>query len=271
MPELPEVETIRRQLMPHLPAKVLKMSVSKVASSIIKTEMFSPVGRTLVDIKRVGKVMDFVFDDGHHLISGLGMSGAWRYSKTPINEPHTHIHFTCQNKQGTIYIAYVDPRRFGKSHFLDEEEAAKKLSALGVDIGSEDFTAGYVHDLCQRFPNKEIKPFLLEQRYFAGIGNYIACEICAHARILPTRKAGSLSKKECEGIVRGAQLVLSGSLKKRGLTFAGGYTDATGQKGEALDNLVVFHQKICGLCEKTEVVKIELKGRGTFYCPKCQK
>ncbi len=215
--------------------------------------------------------MDFIFDDGNHIISGLGMSGAWRYSKKPITEKHTHIQFECQNSEGVIYFAYVDPRRFGKSHFLDAEGAKKKIDALGVDIGSNQFTPEYVMDLCKRFPKKEIKPFMLEQKYFAGIGNYIASEICAHARILPTRFAGTLTKKECKGIVDGAKLVLSGSLKKRGLTFSGGYTDATGEKGDALSNLVVFHQSICGLCEKTRVIKIEMKGRGTYYCPKCQK
>ena len=271
IPELPEVETIRRQLLPHLPALVVDMNVSPVVSSILKTEMFSPVGKTLIDINRVGKVMDFIFDDGNHIISGLGMSGAWRFDKQYITEKHTHIQFECQNSEGQIFIAYVDPRRFGKCHFLDEVEAMKKLDALGVDISSDQFTSEYVLTLCKRFPNKEIKPFMLEQKYFAGIGNYIASEVCAHASILPTRLAGSLTNKECKGIVSGVKLVLSGSLEKRGLTFSGGHTDATGKKGDALDNLVVFHQSVCGICEKTKVIKIEMKGRGTFYCPACQK
>ncbi|MBN2341312.1 MAG: Fpg/Nei family DNA glycosylase [Deltaproteobacteria bacterium] len=271
MPELPEVETIRRQLLPHLPAVIKQTRFSKVVGSIVKTKMFSPTGKTIVKIARKGKQLDFIFDDDTHMLSGLGMSGGWRVSEQPITEKHTHIHFACENASGAVYFAYVDPRRFGMCHFVDSDVASVMLRKLGVDVSSREFTTAYLKKMCTKYPNREIKPFLLDQTSFAGVGNYIACEVLAHARILPTRTAGSITTSDHQQIVLAMKKVLSGSLKKRGLTFSGGYTDATGSRGAALDNLVVFHQQICGLCEKTEVTKITLKGRTTYFCAHCQK
>lgn len=271
MPELPEVETIRRQLLPHLPLSIKRVYLSAVVSSILKTTMFRPDGKTLVDIQRKGKLLNFIFKDGCHIISGLGMSGGWRVADTKIREKHTHIQFQCENQNGVLYLGYVDPRRFGNCHFVDHATANHILSKLGVDIGTQKFNAAYVRRACERFPNREIKPFLLDQKYFAGAGNYIACEILAHGRIHPARLAGTLTHQEHKNIVSATRAVLSGSLKQRGLTFSGGYTDATGRKGDALNTLVVFHQQICGLCEHKSIIQITLKGRNTYFCANCQK
>lgn len=271
MPELPECETIKKQLNRHLPAKVESVTFSDVSASIVKVKNFSPKGRTLLKIRRKGKVLDFVFDDGNHIISGLGMSGSWQYSKEKITEKHTHILFKCTNKNGTIYIGYVDARRFGNSYFENEEDAKARLDKLGVDIGSKKFTGEHIYKLLQDHAKRELKPFMLDQKYFAGIGNYIASEMCAHAGIRPTRLAGSLTLEECERLSHAAKIIIDGSVKRKGLTFHGGYVDATGKKGNALDTLVVFHQEVCGLCEKTKVKRIEQKNRATYYCPNCQK
>lgn len=247
------------------------VTFSDVSASIVKIKNFSPKGKTLLKIKRKGKVLDLVFDDGNHIISGLGMSGSWQYSKEKITVKHTHILFKCSNKNGTIYIGYVDPRRFGNAYFENEADANERLDKLGVDISTKAFTGEHIYNLMQSHPNKELKPFMLEQKYFAGIGNYIASEMCAHAGVRPTRIAKTLAKKECDRLSSAAKIVVDGSIKRKGLTFHGGYVDATGSKGNALDTLVVFHQETCMLCEKTKVKKIEQKGRATYYCPKCQK
>lgn len=271
MPELPEVETIRRQLIAHLPVNIQKVRYSTFISSILKTNMFCPKGKTLRDIHRKGKVLDFIFQDENHMLCGLGMSGGWRVDTAPITDKHTHIQWEGKNATGKIYFGYVDPRRFGTCHLLDAPSAKQRLSLLGVDIGTRAFTADYVKKVCQRSSNREIKPFLLDQKFFAGVGNYLACEICAHARIHPTRKAGTLTTQEHQQIVAATKRILRKSLKNRGLSFSGGYADTTGTKGDALNQLVVFHQSQCGLCEQTPVEKIVLKGRGTYYCPHCQK
>jgi formamidopyrimidine-DNA glycosylase len=270
MPELPEVETIRKQLISYLPVKITRITYSSHVNSILKTRMFSPLNKTIADIERKGKLLNFVFSDNTHMLSGLGMSGGWRISPSMVREKHTHMQFTCHGQRGRIYLAYVDPRRFGNCHFADQATAASILARLGTDVGSPSFTASYVTTICRAHPGREIKPLLLDQSCFAGVGNYIACEVLAHARIHPTKLAGTLTPQHHRQIVAAMKLVLSGSLKTNGLTFSGGYIDANGNSGNALNTLVVFHQKTCGLCHRSDVVKITLKGRGTYFCPRCQ-
>jgi formamidopyrimidine-DNA glycosylase len=271
MPELPEVETIRQQLTEHLPLKISSVERSKVSSSIIKQEEFSPLSKTLHSIDRKGKMLIFNLDRTLHFISHLGMSGGWIVSNQKITMPHTHFQLAGKNKNGDkTFIAYVDPRRFGNLYLLKSKSAKERIDALGVDISTPLFTKKYLVELIERFPNKILKPFLLDQKYFAGVGNYLASEICAHARLLPTRQLSTINKDEAGKLVKGAKKSLNSALKSKGTTFAGGYRDATGSKGEGVKNLVVFYQEQCRLCNQTEVVKIQLAGRGTYYCPNCQ-
>jgi formamidopyrimidine-DNA glycosylase len=278
MPELPEVETIKSQLSKALPFTVTSVEESPVISSLTgkSKRYFSPKGMSLVKIERKGKLMDFHFvdDKGHEsitLLCHLGMSGGWRISKKKVLEKHTHLQIGGHNLDGSLFMAYVDPRRFGVLKFADELTAQQELAKLGVDIASDDFHAEYVWQTLKRYPERQLKVFLLDQKFFAGSGNYIANEICARAGIRPTRKASKVTRKECDKIVLGTRQLLEGSLKNNGVAFSGGYTDTTGSLGDGLTDLVVFWQKICGLCHVTPVKKIILAQRGTFYCPKCQK
>jgi formamidopyrimidine-DNA glycosylase len=271
-PELPEVETIKRQITEFLPLEILEVEFSKFSKSIVKTQEFIPTEDQLVSISRHGKMMIFNFRSGRKLLSHLGMSGSWQISKEKITKNHTHVQMIGKDEIGDdVYLGYVDPRRFGNIYFVSEENSKLIIKKLGIDISTDAFTADYLFKIFQKFPKKILKPFLLDQKYFAGIGNYIACEICARARLMPDRIVGDLSIKDCQKIVAATKTVIEGSIQRKGMTFHGGYVDATGSKGEGLKNLVVFYQKICGLCEKTEVVKIELGKRGTYFCPKCQK
>lgn len=284
MPELPEVETIRKKLIRPLPLQIIEVEESPFISSIIKKRDFDLSKKIIKSIERIGKVLNFILfdpssEETFHIISQLGMSGGWRISNKKITEKHTHLQLTCvstknSNKQATnkyTYLAYVDPRRFGKMILANNKNAKIKLSSLGVDISGPLFTEEYIFKTLQQFPDREIKPFLLEQKFFAGIGNYIASEICARAKILPTRKNESISKSDAKKIKQAAKEVIEGSLKTQGLSFHGGYVDADGNKGEGLNNLVVFWQKTCGMCKKNKVTKITQKGRGTYFCDKCQK
>jgi formamidopyrimidine-DNA glycosylase len=273
MPELPEVETIRRQLSTHLPLEIENVSYSKVSESILKKKDrgFDPKGKTITEIKRKGKLMDFVLSGEHHILSHLGMSGSWRVWQKREDVPHSHIILEGKNSKGPLVFAYVDPRRFGNMYFVDQGKAQFHLQKLGVDIGSADFTPEYIHQACQRYPERQIKAFLLDQAFFAGCGNYIACEICARAGIRPTRKCQKITRDDAAKIKAATISVLEGQIESNGLTFQGGYTDTSGEKGEGLSQLVVFHQVTCGLCKKGKVKKIVLAQRGTYYCPRCQK
>lgn len=276
MPELPEVETIRSQLSTALPFTVSEVEESKVIGSLLGKEkrFFSPKGMSLVKIERKGKLMDLHFVDSkgrvNHLLSHLGMSGGWRLSTSRVIEKHTHLQLIGKNPEGPLFMAYVDPRRFGELRFCNDELYQKEFSKLGVDIATSEFDAEYVYRTLKRYPTRKLKVFLLDQKFFAGSGNYIANEICARAGIRPTRLAGKVTRAECDKIITGTKELLTGVMKNKGVAFSGGYADTTGSVGEGLTNLVVFWQEKCGMCGGA-VKKIELAQRGTFYCPKCQR
>jgi formamidopyrimidine-DNA glycosylase len=273
-PELPEVQTVRTQIETVLPLTIEAVETSAVVESILKKKdrQFDPQKETIASTDRIGKLLILNLASGNKILSHFGMSGGWRIGNKKILEKHTHVQFqTANNNNETLYLAYVDPRRFGNMLFLTPQKAAQYMAKLGVDIGSSAFTPEYILQTLKKYPERQIKPFLLDQKYFAGCGNYIACEICALAGIRPTRKAKSLKLADAVRIAQATEAVLSGQIKNQGLTFSGGYTDAFGDKGGGLSSLVVFHQETCGLCKKSKVKKILLAQRGTYYCPACQK
>ncbi len=271
MPELPEVETIKSQLSEILPIQIIGIEESKHAKKIIIKNQFDIKNKTIQSVKRFGKVIQFELDGDCYIVSGLGMSGNWRISNTPINNPHKHIEFFGRRNKKDIYISYIDPRRFGKIHYLKKPGLLEYLGKFGKDPTSEEFTPEYIYQTLKKYPERKLKPFLLDQKFFPGIGNYMASEICARSSILPTRRAKKISKKDAENIKAATDSLLKQSIQNKGVTFSGGYLDANGSKGEGLNNLVVFYQEVCGLCKKERVKKIFLAGRGTYYCPKCQK
>ncbi|MCB9061136.1 MAG: Fpg/Nei family DNA glycosylase [Halobacteriovoraceae bacterium] len=271
MPELPEVETIRKQISSSFPMKVNNVEFSKVSQRIVKSKEFNPKEFVIYNTQRIGKVIIFNIGNKFTIISGLGMSGSWRISKNKVSEKHTHIQFTGFDKNNQeIHLAYVDPRRFGSIHFLKKENQKNWLKRLGPDIASADFNLKYLQSIQKHHSHKILKPFLLDQKYFAGIGNYMASEICARANVLPTRKFGDLKINELKAILKSTKVLLDNSIKTGGTTFSGGYTDAYGNKGEGVKNLVVFHQTHCGLCGQF-VQKIVQSQRSTYYCQSCQK
>ena len=267
MPELPEVKTIQDQLNKIMPFKITTRSLSKVSGSIVHTKMDKLGGKTILAVNRKGKMLDFLLDDGRHILSHLGMTGTWLISKTKISEKHTHVQF----KSTDGFMAYVDPRRFGHMYLYDEIMAQEKLAELGLDLLDKKFTLEYFSKSLLKYQDRFIKVTLLDQSLFAGTGNYIANEICAHGRVRPDRKVSTLSKLEIKKLFQGIDKVLAPTINSGGTTFAGGYRDTSGDTGNGVSHLVVFYQKECQLCKKTGVTKIVLAQRGTYFCPKCQK
>ncbi|TVP78353.1 MAG: Fpg/Nei family DNA glycosylase [Puniceicoccaceae bacterium] len=271
MPELPEVKTIQDQLNCDMPFRISRVQRSRVAGSIIHTPLPRLVGRTITHIERTGKLLDFRLDDGRQLLSHLGMSGAWLIASTPITEKHTHLQFQGESPAGVRYLAYVDPRRFGHMYLYTAEQAAAKLSQLGHDLLSPLFTLKYFTDALLKYPQRMIKVTLLDQSLFAGSGNYIANEICAHGRVRPNRQVHTLSRAEIKRLHQGVHQVLSPTIGNGGTAFGGGYRDANGERGTGVQHLVVFYQSTCQLCRRTPVVKTILAQRGTYHCPRCQR
>lgn len=271
MPELPEVETIKNQLNEVMPLKIKSFVTSDVSDSIIHTKIDKLKGIMILEVRRKGKMLDLLLSDGRHLLSHLGMTGGWRISKEKVLEKHTHLQFTGEHNGEKVFVAYVDPRRFGHMYLYNEEDAQKKLSELGVDLKSVDFSYVYFKKMLLKYPERLIKVTLLDQSLFAGTGNYIANEICARAKVLPQRKVKTLKETEIKKLYQAVFKVIEGATETGGTTFQGGYADTTGSKGGGVQHLVVFYQKICQMCKKTQVKKITLGQRGTYYCPRCQK
>lgn len=267
MPELPEVETIRRQIKEVLPLKIKRYQISDVIDSIAHTPLDGLANATLLDVERKGKMLNFVLDGDRHLLCHLGMTGGWRITKRPCEEKHTHLAIEGKG----VHLSYVDPRRFGHMYLYHKEDAAKKLAELGEDLKSPHFTEEYFINCLKKYPERNIKVTLLDQSLFAGTGNYIANEICARAFVRPQRKVKTLTKKELSALFKSVAIVIDGATETGGTTFQGGYADTSGSKGGGVTHLVVFYQKICQLCHKTPVKKIVLAQRGTYYCPSCQK
>ena len=272
MPELPEVETIKSQLSTFLPLKVQKISFSNKTTRLIKKTDFIPKsGDIITEFSRKGKILIFKFENPNHfIISHLGMSGSWRISDSKLDSiqgKHAHVVFETDKS----VLSYVDPRRFGYIYFLNQKNFLKIMKTWPMDISESDFDSRHIEMIFNDSPNKTLKPFLLDQKKFSGIGNYIASEICARAKLLPDRIVSTLSSKDCANIKRAIDLILFGAQASSGTTFGSGYRDAFGEKGEGVQHLVVFHQKICQMCKKTDIVKTTLGGRGTFHCPRCQK
>jgi formamidopyrimidine-DNA glycosylase len=195
------------------------------------------------------------------------MTGTWLVGEEIKSGKHTHL--TLKSKSQTL--AYDDPRRFGHMYFYNSLEAARKLGELGMDLADPELGLDYLVTAIKKYPNRAIKVHLLDQKLFAGSGNYIANEICARAGIRPTRRCGKVKSQEFPRILDAIKEVLGPALAAGGTTFQGGYRDSTGERGQGVQHLVVFYQKICQLCKETPVKKIILGQRGTYYCPKCQK
>ncbi len=267
MPELPEVETIKKQLSTVVPFKIQIEKRSKVIDSILHTPEKSLKGKTITSMSRHGKILIFNLDNKEKIISQLGMSGTWRISKSPLEIKHVHLELKSKNG----YLSYVDPRRFGHMYYWNEGEWTNYLSKQGIDPTTKEFTLDYLISAVKKYPERIIKVHLLDQKSFAGVGNYMASEICAYAKIRPTRKCKSLTKIELRKLHKAFSDVLSGALKTGGTTFQGGYQDAFGENGGGVANLLVFYQKTCQICKKTPIKKIILAQRGTYFCPNCQK
>lgn len=256
-----------------LPFRIDEVYYSDRTSRLIKSHDFNLKGEVIIKIYRKAKWLLFDLENGGHLISHLGMSGSWQISQNRKNEKHGHIELIDHSNKNTL--TYIDPRRFGHFYILSEDKFQKKLSEISMDVSDPSFDENHIAELFFKNPTKQIKPFLLDQKSFPGVGNYMASEICARSGILPTRLCGNITSDEILKIKNSIKVVISGAVLTKGTTFSGGYRDATGNKGEGVRHLVVFYQDFCQLCAekniKTNVIKITLAQRGTYYCPRCQR
>lgn len=276
MPELPEVETTRRGLIPTLEGE----TVTKVIKRRDKIRIPVPVdfeqritGKKIVNIKRRAKYLQMFLDSDDVIICHLGMSGKFLIKKID-NEPFAkHDHIILETENGDQVI-YNDPRRFGLMTLCRESELEdhKLFRDMGVEPLGNSFNAAY---LIEKIKNKKaaIKTCLLDQKVVVGLGNIYVCEALNRAKISPTRPANKITQDELEVLVPIIRNVLSRAIEAGGSTlkdFAGADGDlgyfqhqfsVYGREGEPCQN------DGCG----GVIDRIVQAGRSTFYCPSCQK
>ncbi|MFJ5621874.1 DNA-formamidopyrimidine glycosylase [Peribacillus loiseleuriae] len=273
MPELPEVETVRRTLEELVIGKKIR-NVSVFWPKIIKApeqvEQFKDAlqGQTIHEIQRRGKFLIFQLDD-YAMVSHLRMEG--KYGVNASVEPydkHTHVIFSFTD--GTE-LRYRDVRKFGTMHLFakGEEMHQLPLAHLGPEPLSREFT---IDDLTAKLrkTNRKIKMVLLDQTVVVGIGNIYVDESLFRAGIHPERIASSLSAEEIARLHCEIIATLSEAVKKGGSTIRS-YINSQGQIGMFQLDLFVYDRKgkACKRCNAT-LEKLKVGGRGTHICPTCQ-
>ncbi len=273
MPELPEVETVRKKLLNKVKNKKI-LDINIIYPKIFEYPSIDEVkknikNQTILDIKRYGKWLIFCLND-YYLLSHLRMEGKYLYrDNDDILEKHEHIIFILNDME----LRYKDVRKFGKMYLLKKDDLYSKnspLYELGLEPWDNKLNENY---LKERFKNKKnsIKTILLDQTIITGIGNIYADEILFLSKINPLKKVNELENSELESIIENTKKVLENAIKLGGTTIRS-YTSEEGVAGKFQNNLFVHSRENeeCNIC-KSKILKIKVNGRGTYYCPKCQK
>ena len=273
MPELPEVETIVRDLRERIPgATISKVSVKHpdvlVADSVAQFQR-ALRGRRLSSVDRRGKNIVIALDNGSTLVVHLGMTGRLMVTKTPGSSGFRHIAVRFDLEDGRSLL-YDDVRRFGRIEHFAAGHWDRRALEFGVEPLSDDFTASRLFELT-RLSISPIRNWLLDPYRVAGIGNIYANEALFRAGVRPTRRANTLTRAESARLRETLRAVLQESIDRRGTTFSD-YRDANGEEGAFLPLLQVYDRagQPCVRCG-TRIKRIVLSNRSAYYCPKCQR
>jgi formamidopyrimidine-DNA glycosylase len=292
MPELPEVETVRRGLMPAmLGARILNVELRRADIRFPFPPSFAKrlTGQRIVDVKRRAKYLLFQLDGGETLIAHLGMSGSFRMEKTAVSTPgkfhherskdpkHDHVVLALDN--GWL-VTYNDPRRFGFMDLAPPETLSQhpRMRGLGAEPLAPEFDA---QSLARMFAGvrTSLKAGLLDQKRIAGLGNIYVCEALFRARLAPSKPAGILA--DARGAPTRAAAAVSDAIRSvlEEAVEAGGSTlrdhrQANGELGYFQHAFKVYDREglpcVRERCRGT-IVRITQSGRSTFYCSKCQR
>jgi len=295
MPELPEVETIKRQLNNVIVGKKRKSRGLKSTSSsspkrIKSVEILEPrlikvslksfkkavIGATIKAIRRRAKLLIIDLSDGHSLLIHLKMSGQLIYqpARHPEldSESHKHTRVVYNFTDGSKLL-HNDLRKFGFVKLVETKEVLKYLEKerYGPEPLEKNFAPKNFKTLLVNQSRKKIKPILMEQTFIAGIGNIYADEICFYAGVKPTRIVGTLTDEEIKKLFNGIKKILREAIRYRG-SSADLYLDAEGKEGEYVPRLKVYGREgeKCPRCGGI-VERIKIGGRGAHFCPRCQK
>ena len=272
MPEMPEIETLARQLRKVLMGKHIaevRLSGLPLRKPIESTFVSKLRGRTIRKILRRGKYIIIELDPKAFWLIHLGMSGRILYRpKERVKCKHTHAVFKFSD---FTELEYRDHRRFGllAAYEVLHLRQIPEIRSLGKDPLSSSFCGRWLWTNLQK-SRTEIKSFLLDQRKLAGLGNIYACESLFLSRIHPTRRCFSLTSGDAVRLANAIRRVLRTAVKRKGTSFLD-FTDSDGKAGENQDYLVVFNKEgeKCVRCS-APIRRMRQGNRSSFYCSQCQ-
>jgi formamidopyrimidine-DNA glycosylase len=278
MPELPEVETVRRALERHATGRTVRsvwLSGLKLRKAVPAAFARGVRGRTVQGVRRHGKFLLVDLDDGARIVAHLGMTGHFRFHASDPGPPSrlpAHTHALLRFADGTA-LAYEDPRRFGMLDWASAKTSdAEAIGATGggVDLLAERIDGERLRALFAgcRGP---IKHLLLDQKRIAGIGNIYASEALFRAGISPRRLVHTLSKDERGRLAREIHAVIDHAVERRGTTFSN-FSDLDDRPGTYATALLVYDREgePCTRCG-APIRRFVQTGRSTYWCASCQK
>jgi len=272
MPELPEVEVVRREL-----AELTKGQPRIEKIEFLRKDLRDPMpirklqlltGARILSITRRAKYLLIETEKGG-ILSHLGMTGTWRLAEAGEEMLHDHIYIHLSNK---MRLAFRDPRRFGifETFDLKNSSASPRLKTLGPEPLSSEFSAEYLSPML-RTRKAPIKTALMDQKLVVGVGNIYASEVLFQSLIRPSKRADRITREQVQLLVQNIKKVLALAIEGGGSSISD-FAGTRGESGSYQDSHQVYGRKgkqcvICGTVIRQSV----MAGRSTFWCPSCQK
>ena len=287
MPELPEVEIVRQSLDKKIKQKKVKKVIIRNRNLRFKIPSnFNSLlqNKKIIKVGRFSKYLIIYLSEDDYCLIHLGMSGTIHiienkttnkftntsfYNSPILPKKHNHVEIIFDN----FKVVYNDPRRFGFFQYIKSSlDLKKKFNHLGPEPFELNFDIKYVYNFFKG-KNKDIKSFLLDQKFVSGIGNIYASEILFLSKIDPFKKVSLLSKKECQKLISNSKKILLKDITKGGSSIRN-FKDTSGLKGEFQNEFKVYQQegKRCKNLGCSNLIKKKIiSNRSTFFCDSCQK
>ena len=272
MPEMPEVETVRRTLLPLIKGKTIKevtVWYPKIITGDAKEFARQLTGKKIENIDRYAKYLLIRLSDNLTIVSHLRMEGKYRLVKINTKkDKHDHVQIVFKDNSA---LRYNDVRKFGRMQLIKTGTEREKtgIGKLGVEPNSTAFTVSYLQNGLAR-KKKNIKNTLLDQSIVAGLGNIYVDEVLWETKIHPLSQANTIPAEKISQLHDNINSLIELAIAERGTTIHT-YLDANGKTGGFQKMLQVYGHKgePCVRCG-TPLEKIKVNGRGTTFCPKCQ-
>ena len=264
MPELPEVETIVRQLKSKLVGNVVT-KVEVIDPKVVDSKICSLSPFKIIQIERKGKSIVFTLNNQKALFIQLRMTGHFHYQNNGKEEAYKKYLAGMFHLSKSSFFTYNTIRRFGSVKLMNNKQLDAVLTKMGIEPLETDAQT-FIQTL-QRYANSNLKNKLLDQRVIVGIGNIYAQEALYLAGIHPHKMVCQVSSKKLSLLHAHLQKILKLAIDRKGTTIQN-FSHLAGS-GQNQNYLTVYHQSKCP--KNHNIKKIVISGRGTYYCPKCQR